>query len=517
MGICMTIKEWTAIENCTIDGFSESMLDNVSLLEDKDQILFFRKLIELHRLGLYRLSIKKLERIIANPKDINIGIYIIIKWICKYKTDNKSLSQNELYDICKNVYGIDDKDKLNNIWDKFKKAGLLDKCSCAATIKHLNVLAISATDFERRADGTIIYPKWGVRVIIYKDLYAIIQFEPLTKIRKGQDIPYKTFSGFIKSELSNRNYDNENKLWIVNSESYNELIRLLISHINDFTSEILFENSVYENIDYAKELFSKWEKIASEKYGGYQLYTLINKRPCAFCEGRSSKTLHRLIRMKYHWCRGRAYLECNGLVSMTDYKHYTLKDISKILNMPRDDWSYIYGYFNNFEDLIPHLYCRECNKLLEPVNKGYLAARRVYTYRCENADCTMHNSDIYINHCFEKNCGNVIDSRDSHKCGNGFVICNQCGVCCSSQQFIARAEAGLLSGRIKQLFDQDGFHLDHGIFFCPECGEELITGSHNHNGRNITYLYCKSHPHYRGVFPTRRKENSELNRILKQQ
>ena len=513
----MTIKEWTAIENCTIDGFSESMLDNVSLLEDKDQILFFRKLIELHRLGLYRLSIKKLERIIANPKDINIGIYIIIKWICKYKTDNKSLSQNELYDICKNVYGIDDKDKLNNIWDKFKKAELLDKCSCAATMKHLNVLAISATDFERRADGTIVYPKWGVRVIIYKDLYAIIQFEPLTKIRKGQDIPYKTFSGFIKSELSNRNYDNENKLWIVNSESYNELIRLLISHINDFTSEILFENSVYENIDYAKELFSKWEKIASEKYGGYQLYTLINKIPCTFCEGWSPQISHPLIQLKYHWCRGRAYLECDGLLSMTDYKHYTLKDISKILNMPRDNWSYIYGYFNNFEDLIPHLHCRECNKLLEPVNKEYLAARRVYTYRCENADCSMHNSDIYINHCFEKNCGNVIDSRDSHKCENGFVICNRCGVCCSSQQFIARAEAGLLSGRIKQLFDQDRFHLDHGIFFCPECGEELITGSHNHNGRNITYLYCKNHLHYRGVFPTRRKENSELNRILKQQ
>jgi hypothetical protein len=71
----MTINEWTQQENCNINGFSESMLDNVCSLGDQDQILFFRKLIELHRLGLYRLSIKKLERIIANPKDINIGIY----------------------------------------------------------------------------------------------------------------------------------------------------------------------------------------------------------------------------------------------------------------------------------------------------------------------------------------------------------------------------------------------------------------------------------------------------------
>ena len=79
----MEFSNWIASPE--LEGFNNEWLDHVGALDSQEQILFLRKLLELHKCGGYKLSTKKLYRIIGNPQNINIDVYLIIRILCTYK------------------------------------------------------------------------------------------------------------------------------------------------------------------------------------------------------------------------------------------------------------------------------------------------------------------------------------------------------------------------------------------------------------------------------------------------
>ena len=487
----MTISEWVHTDD--LKGFEESMLDKVSSLQDEDQVMFLRKIVELHNYKILSLSTGKLTRIISNHENINIGVYIIIKWLCNYKKHNKGLTQNQIYDIFRVDYKIVDSDQLRSAWDKFCNTGLLSACHGAAKLSKY-----------KENDPSL----WSIRIVIMPDDSSYLQFEPVTATRKGQEVPYNEFAKYIKSEIPGYNYNTQYKYWEIDAKFYNQLIQMLTRYRHKFNSEMLYTKELN---DYGSivNLFYNWKNYTLE------MYTFTSWHPCDFCEGKKYPK-HKLLNVEYHWCKGQSFINCSGMKSSDCYKTYTLYDIAAILNIQIQNTSFIHGSFNNLGELLPHLHCKECNHLLEPIDTDYLAARRITMYHCANNSCSKQNEQIYINHCFERDCRNVIDSRDSSKCDNDFVICNKCGVCCSSMQFEKRRLAGNLSKRLLKLLQDNAFHLDNKKFFCPKCGKLLkdrtITTD---NGKTLHYKCCEEHSEHRGIFPLWRKENIENNKLLK--
>lgn len=143
--------------------------------------------------------------------------------------------------------------------------------------------------------------------------------------------------------------------------------------------------------------------------------------------------------------------------------------------------------------------------MLEPTEQQHYNARRITYFKCNNKNCSEFGKQIYINHCFQDGCNNVIDSRDAKKCPHGFVICTQCGVCCSEHQFTKKIAARIpISKRIEKLYQNHEFHLENNQFYCPECGVSL------QQEPNEKYWYCPEHNEYWGYFPRTTKENRHL-------
>ena len=93
---------------------------------------------------------------------------------------------------------------------------------------------------------------------------------------------------------------------------------------------------------------------------------------------------------------------------------------------------------------------------------------------------------VYLNHCLNSKCSDVIDSRDSCKCNYqsdghsdipGMYICSTCGSCCSQKVFNNRAsiyngEGRTLPRNLSIQVNENLGHEERGISFCYKCGEQ---------------------------------------------
>lgn len=209
-----------------------------------------------------------------------------------------------------------------------------------------------------------------------------------------------------------------------------------------------------------------------------------------FCEGRESQKKEEA---DVWWCVG--HNPCNNcaitLHPIEKWQDYTLYDFCKILGFDLVEENR-YGHFcsgkyalfitsiNRFNNLLEHLYCRECGEILYPVENNYSVVGAT-TFHCINEKCSQFHKSVYLNHCYKKKCRGIIDSRDEARCPNNLVICKSCGTCCSTEMFRYRLDKLQRTGSqcyftIRDLIykiEHNEGHAEDQKFYCYHCGALL--------------------------------------------
>ena len=209
-----------------------------------------------------------------------------------------------------------------------------------------------------------------------------------------------------------------------------------------------------------------------------------------FCECRLTKKLDNR-KLSFYWCGNKpCYRTPIRYRTSAEWEYYTILDFMRILNIPTDyinkDSEVIkYGYYiffsaflKSFAKFYEHLKCRECGKLLKPIEEiSNFESRVVNTFKCMNEECS-NEEIVYLNHCFNTKCKAIIDSRKTKVCENKQFICPQCGACCSTENFRIRWDnLRLNGGEIKpglvSFVENKMGHWEKNQFFCYKCGKEM--------------------------------------------
>lgn len=197
------------------------------------------------------------------------------------------------------------------------------------------------------------------------------------------------------------------------------------------------------------------------------------------CEGRLATNVRDNIPPEYskYWCRNKLCYEV------------VFNENSEI------EFSKISGFVNKFNLKIKHIRCTKCLKLLKPINNSNYNYYYNNYFRCENSDCenfqnetesrdTINDKIIYIHHCNNSKCNNIIDSRFSVRCNNNWLICNKCSFCCNNKTLdsinnrrIAHNQQPLDFNTHQNYILLNGSDLDNDNtkYFCHKCGKELIS------------------------------------------
>ena len=241
--------------------------------------------------------------------------------------------------------------------------------------------------------------------------------------------------------------------------------------------------------------------------------TEFTPRFSAYCDGRKSlikdtdqPNLCNKSGFEFWWCENtKCYDVCRTKHKPKDWKHYTLEDVLRILKIDYVERQYeiLLNVINRANRFLEHLSCRSCNTILRPKSKSKYAFYGVTIFNCTDDKCEQHQEEIYLSHCLNGKCEDLIDSRDSKKCKSegyddkcGWYICNNCLACCSSEKLSSR-KYGLEINGLEYKCHTEG-HLDRGIICCPDCGNETntIEGSSEMYNRQLEWFlkHKDNHP-----------------------
>lgn len=434
--ICQAIKlnKWL---DRSIDNESEifdiNFIDYIYLLSSEKQTLFLRKLFELHRTNILIIDYKYLERIKLHPKEIDINVLIVIATICKLIKEERFLTNNELYRILKIVLPKHST-ILNNLIEN-DSSSLFDKCR--------GRYGFYKADSER-------YPR---------DIEIDITDANNIQIKINDN--YRENADLIKSKFPGIKYDATQQIWRCSTMTSKKMV-----------------------IDFAEERYDVY--IRMHQYT-YSFVTDTSRYHPNFCEG--SKYHSNRLDKDVYWCYGRECCKSAIIEHKDDYTRYTLFDFISILGIGNENLKknirIFYSNLNWFYTAMHHLYCDECQCIIEPYEKQSIVASHTVTkFKCKNEGCTQSNKLIRLNNCFNSYCNGVIDSRRTKCCPNGYIICPECGICCGSGMYDRRLEANVpIPENISNL------HWDKKELYCALCGSklELTKGG--------DYI-CSSHPNY---------------------
>lgn len=204
--------------------------------------------------------------------------------------------------------------------------------------------------------------------------------------------------------------------------------------------------------------------------------------PCNYCEGQimiDQKTQDPLshigTKREKYWCRNSI---CLSPVRHEPTEGMFFSEMLSVLGYSDVDYftGYVNGWVNKINTYLKHLKCKECNGVLRPtdIGTGYY---RVSYFKCTNHSCVVCKNDetIYLTHCINPKCEEVIDSRYTRQCDHGWYICRHCYGCCSTEK---------IQNRIKY-YDQINKpykgatvgHKELGEIFCPDCGKKIKSGN----------------------------------------
>jgi hypothetical protein len=313
---------------------------------------------------------------------------------------------------------------------------------------------------------------------------------------------------FISKRMVNINYDVQkynNKFYA----TINELIALNFSP-SDY-STILKSNSIeyYFKSECLRNLILliKPFKIYYSKLSNIK-FSCDNNQEDFFCECRLADSLNTAYELPFFWCSNRlCFRSAVRFHTDQEWEDYTVLDFMRILNIPIDYKNKMgkitpKGYFiifsgmmKKFAKFYEHMKCRKCSHLLKPKGITNFAKQAITEFCCTNDTCENYNKLIYLNTCFNsKNCGEIIDSRDTLQCPNGQYICPNCGACCSNEIFEHRISnlketGGYITQRLLSLANGKYGHWEKGEFYCYKCGGKMNTDVCQNCGS--TYLKTK--------------------------
>lgn len=161
-----------------------------------------------------------------------------------------------------------------------------------------------------------------------------------------------------------------------------------------------------------------------------------------FCDAIKSQK-DEIINRNFYWCcNKRCYNPCQTDYLSFEWKSYSLRDFIKILGFPFEDDKYyrFVSVVNQANRLLEKLKCNSCNHLLRDARTSEFAFYRVTTFHCTNPNCSQKHKIVYLNHCLNWKCSNIVDSRISVTCPNGWYICDECDSCCSQSKIEKRLE-----------------------------------------------------------------------------
>jgi hypothetical protein len=236
------------------------------------------------------------------------------------------------------------------------------------------------------------------------------------------------------------------------------------------------------------------EAVYTEVDGETQIDYLTKKtdykpRFSTFCDGR--KAIHEITnepvlstneQFEFWWCENSPCFEiCRQQIEPENWRNYTLEDVLRILNVSYSQYQYeiVLGVVNKVNKYLEHLKCKCCKTILRPKGNSNYSFYRVSQFSCTNENCAEPDKDVYLSHCLNGTCLNVIDSRTTVKClpskanrpeDCGWYICNNCLSCCSSEKLMARKTNAEFFGYNYNCHTVG--HRDLGIICCPKCGTE---------------------------------------------
>jgi len=228
-----------------------------------------------------------------------------------------------------------------------------------------------------------------------------------------------------------------------------------------------------------------------------------------FCEGRKQSQPGDDGKERCWCCTGFCYEPVLTPHDADHWKYYTLYDFCRSFGFSLDsdsnktpskqaingEYLKFVGTVNQFYLMFNHLFCRHCDKLMLPVILTKDGAHATTSFCCVNNECEGRNKTVYLNHCLNGKCKNIIDSRDVAACPNGRYVCNHCGCCCSTLNVEQRMENGadMTLSRLRFVEDKLG-HLERAQHFCYCCGQEMKeTGPETFECINQD---CDRHPKY---------------------
>lgn len=445
--------------------------------EPSDQVRIIKGLFYLADKGAFSLTIEKLEAIVRVDSDlykmisrdhpfipIDVSTDIVVKALANFSRNGNFSSDKEVLNIIINASQYTKKERI-------KIGSYFDTCPGRLSYKR---------DKPKTSLGKISmlnYELYSVSVATSITVQAFSQY--YGQYDKNANNPeFQNIVDAIK-KMSGSRWNPTTKIWEVPTSNKEELLNLAKT--------------------YGLTIEGEWN---------YHMYTYKCEnegRPSGidYCEGRQSITTSKVTGNSFLWCRNQ---ECHQkVVSNHDsecWMDYTLLDFCRILGLETNSKDQKgrdvqYGKYLSFSSLInransilEHLYCRECEEMLEPVEISNYYTHLVTKYHCTNSNCGKFHESIYISKCFNWKCHGVIDERDDKKCPNNWVICPVCGSCCSNRIMEQRRSNRMKLGLGPAPFLEDFVrmklgHLEKREFYCYKCGNLMES-----NG--ISYFVCRT-------------------------
>lgn len=294
--------------------------------------------------------------------------------------------------------------------------------------------------------------------------------------------------------ISGRRYHPQYKVWFVPESSISEIEQFAKNNKFVFIRKDFTPKDIGKPLSSLISYDSPEYKEAARFLSRLQDWDDECMPEITWCEGRESQNNRE---PDVWWCVG--HNPCNAcairLHSIDEWQNYTLYDFCNILGFNIAETNK-YGHFssgayalyvtsiNRFNKLLERLYCRECGKIIYPVESNYSAVGAT-SFHCTNPNCERYEQKIYLNHCYTRACRGIIDSRDEAKCPNGLVICSNCGTCCTTYLFEQRllklqnVGSKYIPPDLIHKIQNDEGHINHkdksklDIFFCHKCGAQL--------------------------------------------
>jgi uncharacterized protein (DUF2164 family) len=178
-------------------------------------------------------------------------------------------------------------------------------------------------------------------------------------------------------------------------------------------------------------------------------FKLLEEKPrfAIYCDGRKSPSKCNKTDLDFWWCENsQCYNPERKIRSSEEWKDYSLLDILTILNINfiEKEYEILLSVINKANRFLDHLICRECEKILHPKGKSNFSFWGVSNFHCKNENCSKNEQDIYISHCMNGKCEDIIDARDCAKCKPkgfedcGWYVCNFCNSCCDTPKLEKR-------------------------------------------------------------------------------